>query len=163
MLCTQPVCARLKNNNNNKTLTCSGIGGGGGRSLSIFNCVICILMLFKLLIWLFSCAITSAFGSCGPFGPSCGDPARDVLWLRARSLAATAPPFNGCCGGGGDIIPSGTGGGGGRASRPVDILRPRVGVFAFDAFGVAPPLPELGGAGGGCDGLGFVRDGVPGE
>lgn len=122
-------------------------------------------MLFKLLIWLFSCSITSAFGSCCcPFGPSCGDPARDVLWLRSRSLAATAPPFSGCCGGGGDdIIPSGTGGGGGKASRPVDMLRPRVGVFAFDAFGVAPPLPELGGAGGGCDGLGFVRDGVPGE
>lgn len=40
------------------------------------------------------------------------------------------------------------------------MLRPRVGVLALDAFGV---LPLDGGAGGGCDGLGFVRDGVPGE
>lgn len=57
---------------------------------------------------------------------------------------------------------SGTGGGGGSASRLVDILRPRVGVFAFDAVGVPPPLPFEGGAGGGCEGRGLVRDGVPG-
>lgn len=88
---------------------------------------------------------------------NCGEPDRDVLCVRPIILAATIPPFIGC---GGDIMPSGTGGGGGNASRPVDILRPRVGVLAFDAFGV---LPLDGGAGGGCDGLGFVRDGVPGE
>jgi len=88
---------------------------------------------------------------------NCGDPDRDVLCVRPIIFAATMPPFIGC---GGDMMPSGTGGGGGKASRPVDMLRPRVGVFAFDAFGV---LPLDGGAGGGCDGRGFVRDGVPGE
>lgn len=38
-----------------------------------------------------------------------------------------------------------------------------VGVLAFDALGVPLPLPELGGAGGGCDGLNFPPlEGVPG-
>jgi len=57
---------------------------------------------------------------------------------------------------------SGTGGGGGKASRLVDILLPRVGVLAFEAVGVPPPLPFDGGAGGGCEGRGLFRDGVPG-
>lgn len=55
----------------------------------------------------------------------------------------------------------GTGGGGGRTSRVFEMLRFLVGVLALDAVGV-PPLPVLGGAGGGCDGLGLPRDGVPG-
>uniref|UniRef100_A0A8D8N5Z2 (northern house mosquito) hypothetical protein n=1 Tax=Culex pipiens TaxID=7175 RepID=A0A8D8N5Z2_CULPI len=99
-----------------------------------------------------------SWGSAGcPLAPSWGDPDRELLRL-IRSLAAT-PPFGRC---GGDCMPSGMGGGGGRLSRPVDILRPRVGVLAFDAFGVPPPLPVEGGAGGGCDGRDFDRDGVPG-
>lgn len=55
-------------------------------------------------------------------------------------------------------MPSGTGGGGGNVSLPVDMLLLRVGVLALDVVGV---LPE-GGAGGGCDGRGPFRDGVPG-
>lgn len=55
---------------------------------------------------------------------------------------------------------AGTGGGGGNVSLPVDMLLPRVGVLAFDAFGGV--LPVGGGAGGGCDGRGPLRDGVPG-
>lgn len=56
------------------------------------------------------------------------------------------------------IFSIGTGGGGGSASRDCK-FRLRVGVLAFDAFGV---LPVLGGAGGGCDGRDFPFDGVPG-
>lgn len=145
-------------------ITCSGIGGGGGKSLSAFICwAICIFKLFKLFIWLFSWAMTSAFGSSGAFvfGFNCGDPDRDVLWLRANIFAATdAFPLVIWCiwwaDIGGDIVSSGTGGGGGKASRPADILRLRVGVFALDPVGV---LPVLGGAGGGCVGRILFRDG----
>lgn len=56
-------------------------------------------------------------------------------------------------------MPSGTGGGGGSVSLPVDMLRPRVGVLALEAVGV-PPLPPDGGAGGGCEGRGPLRDGL---
>lgn len=124
-------------------LTCSGMGGGGGKSFNEFICcVICRFKWFKLLIWLFSCAMTNAFGSIGmPLAFSCGEPDRDVLWLRAKILAATdALPLVIACMCGGDvcIFSIGTGGGGGNASRPCWIFRLRVGVFAFDAFGVLP-------------------------
>lgn len=93
-----------------------------------------------------------------PLAPSWGEPALELA--RFRSLAATFAPPLGMCGG--DWSPSGIGGGGGRLSLPVDILRPRVGVLAFDTLGVPPPLPVDGGAGGGCDGRDFDREGVPG-
>lgn len=99
-----------------------------------------------------------ALGSAG----ICGEPALEVLWLRANSLAATLLPLSGGGGGGDCAMPIGIGGGGGNVSRPVDMLRPRVGVLAFDVFGVPPPLPLLGGSGGGCVGRGLPRDGVPG-
>lgn len=92
--------------------------------------------------------------------PSCGEPARDPDRLRSSLAATLVPPLAIVCGG--DCKPSGIGGGGGKLSRPVERLRLRVGVLAFEAFGVPPPLPDEGGAGGGCEGRDFDRDGVPG-
>lgn len=87
--------------------------------------------------------MTIAFWSIGmPLAFSCGDPDREVLWLRAKILAATdaLPLVMACMWGGGDacIFSIGTGGGGGRMSRPCCIFRFRVGVLALDAFGVLP-------------------------
>lgn len=64
---------------------------------------------------------------------------RGLLSRRDRRWAGT--PF------GGDMTASGGGGGGGSVSRPVDILRPRVGVLLADGVELL-----LGGAGGGWDG-----------
>lgn len=128
-----------------------------------------MLMLLKLFIVLFSCAITIAFASCTLlFGANCGEPALDVLLVRPSNLAAMwplPPPFMAASICEGDVVltmPSGMGGGGGNASRLVDMLRPRVGVLALEAVGVPPLLPLDGGAGGGWEGRGLVRDGVPG-
>lgn len=66
------------------------------------------------------------------------------------------------CGGtplGGDMMPSGGGGGGGSVSRPADMDRPLVGVFAAEGVELL-----LGGAGGGTFGrtlFGWPRVGVP--
>lgn len=118
-----------------------------------------MVMLLKVT---FSCAMTRSFAFCALLlGASCGEPARDVLLVRPSSLAAMWPLVAPFIPDNGDTT-SGTGGGGGRPSRLVDMLRPRVGVFAFDAVGVPPPLPFDGGAGGGCEGRGLLRDGVPG-
>lgn len=94
-----------------------------------------------------------------PLAPNWGEPALELL--RLISLLATIVPPLGMPPGG-DWRPSGIGGGGGRLSLPVDILRPRVGVLALDTLGVPLPLPVDGGAGGGCDGRDFDREGVPG-
>lgn len=58
------------------------------------------------------------------------------------------------------MVASGGGGGGGSVSRPVDMLRPLVGVFAADGVELL-----LGGAGGGTFGrvlFAWEREGVPG-